>query len=748
MKRIITVALSALFGGGLLMSAACSGGGGSGAAAFSRADAARIVAEKTGFTGGENLTLDVTETDKNSAEIFACVSRNIFGEPTLQYNFRPDESVSRYDMAKIAVYTYAALLCVEDENLEPGVQDSISDLGKLSVEQRWFVHCAYHYGFVDVEGNEFFPERTVNEEEFSETIDRVVEKAGTRGTDLETYREKKLENFKTFPNSGKPMADMLDKFVVSGISDADHRLAAVSLQGLVNREETKLYFDYSGYSWMSDYAVEKGYFKGYAVPLPDNDWFALLNRYSEYIEKVIVFDPATPWSINTCVNIAAVEDRIIISPDMLDQILTLNADVDIRYFSDLGLESLYESEKWCYSNLFEYMRRDVLSWMYFERQTDWSRDYIIQMKIPTMWVAGTASSDYDENALLFASNVLQRYPANIPILGFGYAYDPTIQGNIGIGEYEGVKLHGEYGKYTAVFDTVGNLSFHTTIDVAAEDRKFTVPEKPAVTYEAGKKYVAVTMMESGDSPAYIQYGLKQRQWDHQYRGLVPYNISYGLNNYDLYPLLTQYWFETAKTYDYFFGAISGLGYSYPLIGFGDKGVVNEEGIYMDKEMIMRDHYTKTNEMSVRLGFDCLGVYSFAEGTWNQYHYQDFDHYVLQYLPDISIIMADMHRGVYQLEKDQLMHISEYGQRIYHCSTKWSLGTFANQQEAQNYLYEEILRTTSNGGQFFQCMAYSWHYGPDDIKVIIDRFEAEHPGEYVFVTIDQLDDVYQQSVGAA
>ena len=84
MKRIITVALSALFGGGLLMSAACSGGGGSGAAAFSRADAARIVAEKTGFTGGENLTLDVTETDKNSAEIFACVSRNIFGEPTLQ----------------------------------------------------------------------------------------------------------------------------------------------------------------------------------------------------------------------------------------------------------------------------------------------------------------------------------------------------------------------------------------------------------------------------------------------------------------------------------------------------------------------------------------------------------------------------------------------------------------------------------------------------------------------------------------
>lgn len=744
MKKIIAIILSAVLGMSALILAGCNKG--EKVAAFSRADAAKIVTDKAGFTGGENLTLDVPETHENSDEIYACVSRNIFGEPTLQYNFRPDEAVTRYDMAKIAVYTYAALLCVEDENLEPGIQDGISDLSKLSVEQRWFVHCAYNYGFVEAENGKFSPDKKVNEKEFTETIDKVLSKAGVKGTDLETYEEMKLANFKTFPNSGKPLAETLDKFVVTGIGDAGQRLAAVSLQGLVNREETKLYFDYGGYSWMSDYAINKEYFNGYASPLPDNDWLALLNRYSQYINKAIVFDPDLPWSINTCVNIAAVEDRIIISPDMLDTIKSINGDVDIKYFSDLGLETLYEGEKWCYANLFEYMRRDVISWMYFERQTDWSRDYVIQMKVPTMWVAGSASEDYEEEALFFAASVLQRYPANIPVLGFGYAYDPTIQGNIGIGEYEGVKLHGEYGKYTAVFDTVGNLSFHTSINVPEENRHFTPAEKPVINYEANKKYVAVTMMESGDSPAYIQYGLKSRQWDHASRGEVPYNISYGLNNFDLYPLLTEYWFETAKTYDYFFGAISGLGYSYPLIGFGDKGVLNEEGLYMDKDMIMRDHYTKANALSVKLGFDCLGVYSFPEGTWNELHYEDFDRYVLQYMPDIKTVMADMHRGVYQLTKDQLMHISEYGQRIYHCSTKWSLANFSNQQEAQNYLYEEILRTTSNGGQFFQCMAYSWHYGPDDIKAVIERFNAEHPGEYVFVTIDQLDDIFMQTTG--
>lgn len=736
MKKIFTVFLALCMILGAFMFNGCVENNN-----FTRSDAAKIIVEKTGFEGGENLTVDVKEEDENSKYIFACVARNIFGEPTLQYKFRPNDKVTKYDMAKISVYTYAALLCVEDENLEPGKQDEISDIGDLSVEQRWFVHCAINYGFVDVEGDVFNPKSAVSQSEFSKTIDNVLKKAGVKGTGLQTYKQTKLVNFKTFPSANNKVAETVDKFVVSGLSKAGERLAAVSLQGLVNRDEVRLYLDYGGYSWMTDYAISKDYFNGYSIPVAENNILSLLNKYSQYLNKAIVFDSDNPWSINMCVNIAAVEDRIIISSDMVYDLMAINSDIDIKYFKDYGIDDLYEAEQWCYNNLFEYMRRDVIGWMYYERQTDWARDYIIQMKIPTMWVAGTASDQYNGDAMIFASKVLQRYPANIPMLGFGYANDPSIGGNAGIGEYDGVKFHGEYGKYTAVFDSVGNLSFHTAIQVDSEKLKFTPAQKPYIEYDPQKKYVAVTMMESGDAPCYIQYGLKSRQWDDEYRGKIPYNISYGLNNYDLYPLLTQYWFETADTYDYFFGAISGLGYNYPLIGFGDKGVVNEEGMYMDKEMIMKDHYTKANYLSKKLGFDCLGVYSFSSGTWNEYHYEEFDKYVLQYMPDITTVMADMHRGVYQLSKEQLMHTSDYGQRIYHCSTKWSTANFTKQEDANDYLYEEILRTTSNGGQFFQCMAYSWSYGPDDIKVVMDRFSDE----YVFVTIDQLDDIYQQFI---
>lgn len=750
-KKFLSVALNCFLSVFMLGFSACgtNSGGTSDShgeeAAFSRADAAKLVADKTGFVGGENLTTDVTETDKNSREIFACVSRSVFGEPTLEYRFRADEKVTRYDMAKISVYTYAALLGVEDENLEPGSPDGIVDLGGLSVEQRWLVHCAYANGFIEVEDGKFGPDEPVTEEEFDAAVGKVLQKAKAVGTDLETYEATKLDNFRTFPKTDAPPAEKLDKFVVSGITEAGPRLAVATLQGIVNRDEIRLYLDYGGYSWMTDYAIGKGYFSAYETPAEDNNWLALLTRYADYIEKAVVFDPETPWSVNTCVNLAAVEGGIVISPNMVSSVRAIAPDAEFVYFSELGIDELSEAEEWCYENLFEYMRRDAIGWMYYERQTDWARDYIVQMKIPTMWVAGSASEYYEEDALLFAAGVLQKYPANIPVLGFGYAYDPSVGGNVGIGEYEGVKLHGEYGKYTAVFDSVGNLSFHTAIDVGESSRKFTPAEKPAVQYSPDKKYVAVTMMESGDSPAYIQYGLKQRQWDQASRGEVPYNIGYGLNNYDLYPLLTEYWFETAKTYDYFFGAISGLGYSYPLIGFGSKGVRNEEGIYMDRAMIMKDHYTKADALSVKLGFNCLGVYSFPEGTWNESHYEEFDEYVLQYMPDIDCVMADMHRGVYQLEEDQLMNVSRYGQRIYHCSTKWSLASFGSQQEAQDYLYEEILRTTSNGGRFFQCMAYSWHYGPDDVKAIMERFEREKPGEYVFVTVDQLDELYLQSV---
>lgn len=710
---------------------------------LTRADAAKIIAIKTNFSGGEDLALDVSDKDKNSSEIYACLSRNIFGEPTVSYNFQPKKQVTRYDLAKISIFTYAALMCVEDENLLSGDVRNITDIAKLSVEQRWYIHSALTYKFIDISGTAFEPDKAVTKSELEDCIDKVVAKAGVMGTDLNTYKSKKLDNFKTFPSNGAPLAELVDCFGVVGLNSFGNRLAVSSLQGLVNRDEIVLYLDYGGYKWMTDYAVEKEYFNGYKTELNSGDWIALFNRYSKYINKVIILDDDNPFSINTCVNIAAVEGRIIISEDMLQAVKSINPDVDIKKFTDLNLNSQLDSEKWCYANLFEYMRRDVIAWSYYSNQTDWTRDYPIQMKVPTMWVAGNNSDDYDENGMIFASEVLQRYPANIPMLGFGYAYDPAINGNVGIGEYEGVKFHGEYGKYTAVFDTVGNLSFHTAIPVDAAKKHFKSKVKDALTFDSDKKYVAVTMMESGDSPAYIQYGMKDRQWDDAARGEVPYNFSYGLNNYDLYPMLTEYWFETSKPYDYFFGAISGLGYSYPLIGFGDKGVRNEEGLFMDKAAIMKDHYTKANILSKKLGFDSLGVYSFSEGAWNEYHYEEFDENVLQYMPDIKTIMADMHRGVFQLPKEKLMHTSKFGQRIYHCSTKWSLTDFANQTDANDYLYNEILRTTSNGGTFFQCMAYSWHYGPDDIKAVIDRFKTEKP-EYQFVTIDQLDELYLAS----
>ena len=38
-------------------------------------------------------------------------------------------------------------------------------------------------------------------------------------------------------------------------------------------------------------------------------------------------------------------------------------------------------------------------------------------------------------------------------------------------------------------------------------------------------------------------------------------------------------------------------------------------------------------------------------------------------------------------------------------------------------------------------------GPDDIKAVIERFNTEHPGEYEFVTIDQLDEVYLKSINS-
>ena len=706
-------------------------------APITRGNAASIIVKECGFTGSTTISVnDVKTSNKNYSSIMACISRKVFGEPAVEnYEFRPDAILTQYELAKLSVYLYAALLCIEDENIAPGGRRDIPNMEGLSPEKKWYVYCAAENGFISVKN--FSPFSVIDKAGLQACVKTVKKKAGVNGTDYETYAAAKLVNFRSFPAPDIPAAEKIDVFPIK-TDNRGIRLFASTLQGLANRDTIRLFL--GGYDWMPQFAIERGYFSGMEIPLNTNDWEALLTRYASFVRKSIVWDTDKSFSINFCVNIAAVEDRVLLTENMVASAKQIIPDLDVIHFSDYKINNQFEAQRYNYLNEFQHLRRDVIGWNIYFPGNDILRDYNLQMKMPTMWVPGKGSPDYHEETLAEATEILHKYPATIPILGFG------ANENDGLGEVPAVTLHGETGKYTAVMDHVGNLSFHSPLKVDGERKKFNKTDTEHITYDSSKKYVAVTMTESGDSPGYIQYGFRARQWDDEDRGVIPFSMCYGLVNYDIYPLLTEYFASTQTPNDYLFGAISGIGYTYPLksdftgLGFGGNGVIDDDDIlYMNQDMIMKDHYTKANVLSEKLNFRSLGIYSFPHLKWSNDNYREFDHWVAQYMPFIHSFVADMHRPPNLiLSKDELYAVTAYGQNIFHCSTFWRDGsrTRSDLSDVQ-YLADEIINHTTYKGELYHCMAYSWQYGPSVIRQVMERIIQQHP-EYVFVTVGQLD----------
>lgn len=717
--------------------------------ALTRYEAALLIHESIGFKDYDISVSDIPSSLKNYDEIMAVLARNIFGPTGERYQFKGHNKLTRYDLSRIALGLYAYFETINDHNLEPGQYVVIDDIEHLKPMQKWNVYAAIHHGFLDVENQQYNPNQEVTPKDLQDVMDKVIAKTQKSPTSLIDYHTQKLVNFTMTPKQNIQLNSFIDVYKPSGIQG--ERLLATSLQGIINRDRISIYIDTLNDLYMFDYANHQGYFSG--VNATYTDAYKLLESYisSHGIHKFVVYDSDKPYQINLATDIAAVESRVIINNTMIEKINELVNHPDYLYISSLGITSYYEAQLYAYEHYFPFMRRDMLGYSWYGTQQDFVRDYSIQLKYPMLWIPGSSSVDYDSRIQVLVSDILQWYPANIPLIGFQYAHS-SINGvgmDMGIGEFTGVNLAGEYGKYTAVFDSVGNLSFYSHINVPEQQLRQTYPEKERLVYDSQKKYVALTMTESGDSPAYIQYGLRQRQWSDITRGSIPYNYSYGLINTELLPLHTSYFFSTMTENDEFFGAISGLGYNYPMISYGSKGVKNEDGIYMLRDDIMKDHYMKANIILQRINFKAMSIYSYPGDLWGVYDYIEMDEMVFKYLTYADTIVADMHRPQ-NLYNSNPVKETAHGQVLFHGVTFWSLSDlgssydYAKDNLAINYLVNEIVSNTQNNGNFFQAMAYSWHFGPRRLKLVIDEIERLYPGVYVFVNISELNDLYYQS----
>ncbi len=519
---------------------------------------------------------------------------------------------------------------------------------------------------------------------------------------------------------------------------ADEQLAVLSLQGIANRNEARIYTYSSGHNGVMHLEMYKK--KGYITEDEVfEDAYELIYRFRNCIKGIVVTDPGCGPTINLASNIAGVMDLVIASPENVDRIKTATGKDVIYDLQDFGFKGQYDTFMWYKQNIFPMQRHDVLALApdkgYRDGHFLWDmyRDYLIEFKIPTFWLPGHNDTDYDPRYEEEIINLFKETPTNIPILGF-WPYNPQE----GFQEFDGVKLAGQYGKFTLVNTHSGNYSYHSGVKChnGGIFRQQGKTDKEPIKYEKDKKYVALIMNESGDAPCYFMYvGFYPRQWNDPQRGEVP--ISYGISPSIrmLIPAILEDIYDSATPNDYFYTSISGAGYCYPFEGYGS--------LTPDPDGTLRDYYHRLTAGNMKLmDHEMLGIYTHSGGGWSENDRRIMNEIICS-TPGTNSVISGMHRtAILGPAANEMCGNAS----IHHTVTFWSYDDLiwddtSLDEKAAGHLENEI-RQYGADSQFIQAMFYSWHYGPRRLSLLKERLEKDG---YVFVTLDDFDDLYRQSL---
>lgn len=513
---------------------------------------------------------------------------------------------------------------------------------------------------------------------------------------------------------GRPPAETVTFADLRG-KPMDTLLAATTLQGQVNRKgRAELYYIFrpAGEFWLQR-LLDKGYTKE-TKKIPVDDLF---EKYNDAYDRVLIYDPELPSSINVATMMASLSGGIVVSPTDSKRLGQGKEVEDLRG----RWRSNIAAYGWALENLWPEMNHHLLACYHPTGVGHLLRDYLISNRVFHFFVTGEAEADqvksHYQNEVLFVEDLLSRAPVNIPVLGFWYSgVDP------GLNEYVGVGLASEYGKFTVVSDFIANLSLFSGVPVDLEKavsdyrRRLDLPESPAEIEE--KVYICYDIVESGDSPAYIQ-DRQLQEWGYEQRGQIPINWSQGPAILDLAPPIAEYFFETATPNDYLYTAISGAGYNHPYRYLNVKTP--------DPKAAWEGYIALTREAMQRMGCAELGLYT---DSWRRFDREKNDPVTLRFIrgiPELDLLVLGMGRdegmdatiGNYLLGPGDTV--------ISHILTRWPADYAGKSREEMiQWLVEEIQsQTPQTRPAFLNVMALSWACSPAEILEVHRRLGEDY-----------------------
>ncbi|MBN1876913.1 MAG: hypothetical protein JXA33_22015 [Anaerolineae bacterium] len=371
-----------------------------------------------------------------------------------------------------------------------------------------------------------------------------------------------IEAYPTFwPQSPLPARELLVVDVSAATPQLEFALSV--LQGLVNREQPRLYLLHTRYDQQDRQWLDELHFEGYTsrqVTISE-----VWTIFRDEINGVVLYDGSIMDEIGDFHSNRLNQTNVLMMIGGLEKVVPVTSEMNetlklpVLFDARSAWASQYEMIRWAYNELFPRMNHRILATHY--PGIFLITDYLVAFKIFTFW--------FPEHRVLPEENLLRGIlastPPNTPIVGWWFDWmpapkDPEYLSADAVMEGPGVLYGSAFGKVLTPSHEATNLSVHSGVPVGPYRHK--MPDTPE--FDPGKVYYAHIISDGDNLGEALMMRTRDLQWDKPERGSFPMGWSFAPAAARMAPPVLNYYLRTATANDLLVGGL-GVGYTHPMI---------------------------------------------------------------------------------------------------------------------------------------------------------------------------------------
>ena len=344
----------------------------------------------------------------------------------------------------------------------------------------------------------------------------------------------------------------LDIYDIRGAS-REAQLTITTLAGLINRPQTRVYLllnnedDFWFNALFAHVQHENGIVKN------DDVLDALLIKYGNSVQGLIVYNPDFPDSINIAITMAGQRDGIIVSPAQAAALQGSHKLPVLFNLNQFDWKTRLQAYQWAYDNLLKGSSSRLVAGL-DPKGAIGLQSFLVATRSFVYWldsrdilpdITDILSSEHHLMEQIFSN-----FPAGSTHLGWF------------IDEGSGVSLTSNAAITVLATDLFSNLEVFSSIPTSIPSTTHTWQASVGTASEAASKiYISFTVSD-GDNLQYCQHRML-RLWNDRARGSFPLGWTISPVLTEGAPAIAAYYVRTATENDQLIAGPSGAGYMFP-----------------------------------------------------------------------------------------------------------------------------------------------------------------------------------------